>query len=274
MRCSRFPLRSALRSIAIALLGAVWFVALRPKPDTSADAPLPTAPGVAGPEQGRREGQRGHRDREQGRCDRAGDRAPSAGRRDEGRRKTTVTKTPTATKVTKTTATKVDARQAPPSPPRRSTRRLRCSRHSIAARSSSCSSATRSSDSDSVATLVRGIGKRKKVVARVVSIKDVGKYQTFTADTPIQQAPTTLVIGPKRRAKVIVGFTSIGELARPSPTCRAQQRLAIRTSWQRAASNCGRRRKRAARSHRDVTVTVVDGRLGPWLGVWTLRRSC
>ena len=40
------PLRIAL--VAIALLGAVWFVALRPTPDTSADAPLPAAPGVAG----------------------------------------------------------------------------------------------------------------------------------------------------------------------------------------------------------------------------------
>ena len=61
--------------------------------------------------------------------------------------------------------------------------------------------------------MVRSIGKRKKVVARVVSIKDVGDYQTFTADTPIQQAPTIMVIGPRKNVKLIVGFTSVGELA-------------------------------------------------------------
>ena len=40
------PFRIAL--VAIALLGAVWFVALRPKADSGADAPLPAAPGVTG----------------------------------------------------------------------------------------------------------------------------------------------------------------------------------------------------------------------------------
>ena len=34
--------------VAVALLGAVWFVALRPKPEAGTDAPLPVAPGVAG----------------------------------------------------------------------------------------------------------------------------------------------------------------------------------------------------------------------------------
>ena len=40
------PLRIAL--LAIVLIGALWFTVLRPKPDSSADAPLPQAPGVAG----------------------------------------------------------------------------------------------------------------------------------------------------------------------------------------------------------------------------------
>ena len=40
------PLRIAL--LAIVPLGALWFIVLRPKPDSSADAPLPPAPGVAG----------------------------------------------------------------------------------------------------------------------------------------------------------------------------------------------------------------------------------
>ena len=47
----------------------------------------------------------------------------------------------------------------------------------------------------------------------MVSIKDVGKYSTFTSATPVAQAPTTIVIGPKRNAKMIVGFTSPGEIA-------------------------------------------------------------
>jgi hypothetical protein len=69
-----------------------------------------------------------------------------------------------------------------------------------------------SADSAAVAAMVRDVGRRKTVVARVASIKDVGKYETFTAKTTIAQAPTTMVIGPKRTVKLIVGFTSPGEI--------------------------------------------------------------
>lgn len=202
------PLRIAL--IAIALLGAVWFVALRPKPDTSADQPLPAAPGVAGLNKAVAKA-----DAATAVANKAAatEQATGADATDVTKAsKTTVTKTPTATKVTKTTATKVTpAKAAKPAVPVNPAASLitALDRGQVVVllfRNSS-------SDSSSVATLVRGVGKRKKVVARVVSIKDVGDYQTFTADTPIEQAPTTLVIGPKRRAKVIVGFTSTGEIA-------------------------------------------------------------
>ncbi len=204
------PLRIAL--IAFALLGAVWFVALRPKADTSSDAPLPTAPGVAGLNKAVAKANVATATANKAAAtEQATGTEPAEATKAT---KVTVTKTPTATKVTKTTATKVTPAKVTPAKP------------AVAVNPAAPLLAAldrgqvvvllfrnSSTDSSSVATLVRGIGKRKKVVARVVSIKDVGKYQTFTTDTPIEQAPTTLVIGPKRRAKIIVGFTSSGELS-------------------------------------------------------------
>jgi hypothetical protein len=204
------PLRIVL--VAIALLGAVWFVALRPKPDTSADKPLPAAPGVAGLNKAVAKANGAVATANKAA---ATEQATGADATDATKvTKTTVTKTPAGTKVTKTTATKV----TPVKPvPKKPVVTVNPSASLLAALDRGqvvvLMFRNTSSDSDSVATLVRGIGKRKKVVARVVSIKDVGVYQTFTADTPVEQAPTTLVIGPKRRAKVIVGFTSSGELS-------------------------------------------------------------
>ncbi len=202
------PLRIAL--IAIVLLGAVWFVALRPKPDTSAEAPLPAAPGVAG------------LNRAVAKADVAAATASKAAAAEQATgadatpapagaqatKSTKVTRTPGATKVTKTTTVKPAAKPAkavnPAAPLLAALKRGQVV--VLLFRNSS-------SDSDSVATLVRSIGKRKKVVARVVRIKDVGRYQTFTAQSPVAQAPTTMIIGPRKRAKVIVGFTSVGELS-------------------------------------------------------------
>ncbi len=71
----------------------------------------------------------------------------------------------------------------------------------------------RSSDSEAVAASVRKLSRHHgKVIIRVVSISDVGKYSAFTRETPVNQAPTTLIIGPSRKARVIVGFTDGGEL--------------------------------------------------------------
>ena len=212
------PLRIGL--IAIVLLGALWFTVLRPKPDTSADAPLPQAPGVTGLATATQKAQSavGTANKaaagEQATGADATDAAAAAKARAAAaaaaaaKKATTVTvtKTPAGTKVTKTTK-KTTAKKAPANPAAPLLTALGDGKVVVLLFRNT------STDSADVSAMVRSIGKRKKVVSRVVSIKDVGDYQTFTADTPIQQAPTIMVIGPRKNVKLIVGFTSVGELA-------------------------------------------------------------
>ena len=208
------PLRIGL--IAIILLGALWFTVLRPKPDTSADAPLPQAPGVAGLATATQKAQGAVSTAnkaaagEQATGADATDAAAAAAAKAKAAKSTTVTvtKTPNATKVTKktsTTAKKAPAKAANPAAPLLTA--LGDGKVVVLLFRNT------SSDSADVSTMVRSIGKRKKVVSRLAWIRDVGDYQTFTADTPIQQAPTIMVIGPRKNVKLIVGFTSVGELA-------------------------------------------------------------
>jgi len=70
-----------------------------------------------------------------------------------------------------------------------------------------------SSVSRAVAGAVRAVPRRHgKVVIRVSDIRQVGAYSLFTTQTPVTQAPTVLVIGPSRKARVIVGYTYVGEI--------------------------------------------------------------
>lgn len=211
------PLRIAL--VAIVLLGALWFTVLRPKPDTTADAPLPQAPGVTGLATAtqKAQGAVGTANKaaatEQATGTDAADAAAAAAAAKAKAKatatkstKVTVTKTPGSTKVTKTTTVKkAPAKAANPAAPLLTA--LGDGKVVVLLFRNT------SSDSADVSTMVRSIGKRKKVVSRLAWIRDVGDYQTFTADTPIQQAPTVMVIGPKKNVKLIVGFTSVGELA-------------------------------------------------------------
>ena len=206
------PLRIGL--IAIVLLGALWFTVLRPKPDTSADAPLPQAPGVTGLATATQKAQSAVGTANKAAANEqatgadatdaaAAAKAKAAAAAAKKSTTVTVTKTPAGTKVTKTTT----AKKAPANPAAPLLTALADGKVVVLLFRNT------SSDSADVSTMVRSIGKRKKVVSRLVSIKDVGDYQTFTADTPIQQAPTIMVIGPRKNVKLIVGFTSVGELA-------------------------------------------------------------
>ncbi len=71
-----------------------------------------------------------------------------------------------------------------------------------------------SSDSAAVERAARQVSATSKhrIRLRVTNIGNVGKYAVFTEKTPIAQAPTTLIIGPKKTARVIVGFTTAGEI--------------------------------------------------------------
>jgi len=204
------PLRIALA--AIVLLGALWFTVLRPKPNTGAEAPLPQAPGVAGLATATQKAQGAVATANKAA---ATEQATGA---DAAKSSVSVTKTPTATKVTKSTTVKKGSKEAtvsktatvkkaPPNPAAPLLTALNDGKVVVLLFRNT------SPDSADVSTLVRTIGKRKKVVSHLAWIRDVGEYQTFTADTPIQQAPTVMVIGPRKNVKLIVGFTSAGELA-------------------------------------------------------------
>ncbi|HTN25144.1 MAG TPA: hypothetical protein VL120_14225 [Solirubrobacteraceae bacterium] len=69
---------------------------------------------------------------------------------------------------------------------------------------------------DDIATrgVLRGLDlHRGKVAVHVVPITQVGRYPAITEGITIAQSPTTLVIGPKRSARVIVGLTESKELS-------------------------------------------------------------
>lgn len=51
-----------------------------------------------------------------------------------------------------------------------------------------------------------------RVLVRTVPIGDVGDYEAITRGVQITQSPTVLVIGPKRTAKAVVGFTETAEI--------------------------------------------------------------
>ena len=51
-----------------------------------------------------------------------------------------------------------------------------------------------------------------RVVVRVAGIADVADYRAITTGVQVTQAPTTLVIGPGRRATAITGYTDAAEI--------------------------------------------------------------
>ncbi len=242
--------------IAVLALAAVWFVALRPKPDSAASTPAapPTAPGVAGLT----------RSIDKARAATAAANASvtkvqSTAAATSGGRATTTT---TATTASGTTATKSTTATAPaptvnstggkaaPSPAAAAKPKaiVVAKRHSATAVVKTPAGKTvvvakpkpkavavgpaaplvaalahhkvvvlmfgnSSSDSAAVATAVKRLPRRHgKVVIRITNINQVGRYSVFTADTPVTQAPTVLVIGSSRKGRVIVGYTYTGEL--------------------------------------------------------------
>lgn len=202
------PFRIAL--VAVALLGAVWFVALRPKTDSTADAPPPAAPGVTGLTSAA-----GKAESAAKAAQASAERSEAAVRAAESESSAPAPAKPVKAKPAEPTVT------AASKPAAAKEKKSSASRNPAAPLLAALDRGqvvvllfrNRSDDSAAVARMVRSIGERRKVVARVASIKDVGRYQTFTGTTQVSQAPTTMVIGPRRNAQVIVGFTSTGEIA-------------------------------------------------------------
>ncbi len=201
------PLRIAL--IAVVVLAGVWFVALRPKGATNEPPlqPAPTAPGVKGLsnsiEKARNatEAANAAATASQNAAKQAaGESGSSASAAKPSTTKSTVTTKPAATVVKAGSRPVTAAALGAPL-----VRALSNGKTVV------LMFRNRSADSAAVARLVRTTS-RKNVVVRVASISQVGKYDVFTRSTTVNQAPTVLVIGPKRTARVIVGYTSAGEL--------------------------------------------------------------
>jgi hypothetical protein len=71
----------------------------------------------------------------------------------------------------------------------------------------------RGSDDRAVRRAVSAIDRHDgKVVVKVAPVAAVGRYEAITRDVQVLQSPTVLVIGPDRKARAIVGFTTTGEL--------------------------------------------------------------
>jgi hypothetical protein len=51
-----------------------------------------------------------------------------------------------------------------------------------------------------------------RVTVRFANIDDVAKYEAITRGVDVLQPPTTLVIGPDRKARTIVGYTEAREI--------------------------------------------------------------
>jgi len=68
-------------------------------------------------------------------------------------------------------------------------------------------------DDRAAMTAVRRLaGSDKKVVAAYPSISQVGRYETITRDLDIMVAPTVVVIGQDRKARVVTGYTDVDVL--------------------------------------------------------------
>jgi hypothetical protein len=198
------PLRFAL--IGIVLFGAIWFVALRPK--SSSDEPKAvTAPGV----QGLTNSVAKARSAKEA-ADASVARTEQAVANADGSSTDSATSASSSSR-SRTSGSKASRASAVPTgaAARRDARRL------VAALNDGkvvvLLFRNGSADSEHNANVVRTIDRRGgRVVRRVTSITQIGNYAVFTSKTTANQAPTTYVIGHKRRAKVIVGYTSVGEI--------------------------------------------------------------
>lgn len=210
------PLRIALG--AVLFFALIWFVALRPK--GAAEEPKSvTAPGVTGlagavaDARGATEAASAAASRSEQAAANVGEQAAGSenGAAKSGNKAGSKTSSKTATKTSSKTAKAGTTKVLSGAAARADARKL------VAALNRGQAVVllfrNNSSDSDHVARVVRGLDRRGgRVVTRVVSISQLGNYGVFTDKTTVSEPPTTFVIGNKRRAKLIVGYTSTTEV--------------------------------------------------------------
>jgi hypothetical protein len=166
------PLLVAL--LAVVALAGLWVVALRPKADTAADAPLPPPAQAAAAAKPVR---------------------PAAAA------------TPAAKPVQPAPAVKA---AAPAGAAERAVLRDMAANRVVVL----LFWAKRGADDRAVRDAVRGLDRRGgRVAVHVASITDVGRFESITRDVTVTQSPTTLVIDRAGEAQAIVGLTEPRELA-------------------------------------------------------------
>jgi hypothetical protein len=201
------PVQIALAAVVV--LGALWFVALKPKSDTSgSDAPLPThtAPGTAGLTKAvaKAEGASAASDAANAKIQSAsavasGDAstaAPAAA---------TAGTDATAGKATAPAAAASDAAAVEGVDP--SARLLSQLDHGKVV--VLLFSGKGADDRAARAAVRRAARRDKRIAVRFAPVAEVGRYEAITSGVKVLSAPTALVIGSDHKAKVLDGFIDV-----------------------------------------------------------------
>jgi hypothetical protein len=183
--------------VALVVVGALWFVVLRPNPGggTSATPAPKTAPGVTG-------------------LTNDVAKAKGAVAKANGATGGAATSTGTSTGSTATPAPKAKSRSdlaadAVTGDPSRSI--LAAVDHGKVAVVLFWSST--GADDRAVHQALRGVDKHHgKVLTRTVPISQVGKYEAITRGAEVLESPTVFVVGPHGKARAIAGFTHSREI--------------------------------------------------------------
>jgi len=194
------PFRIAL--VALLIVAAAWFTVLKPKNDSASSAPPPVAPGVKGLVNEVAKAKAASAQSDAANAAVGGTIAQSAPKA------AAAASTKASAKVASKTATS-KAKAAAGGDPSVPLLRELGKNHAVVLLFFS----PKGSDDKFVRAQVRAVGRHHGHVAvRTASIKSVGRYEAITQGVKVTQSPTVLVIGPKKTAVPIVGYTTAAEI--------------------------------------------------------------
>jgi hypothetical protein len=200
------PFRIAL--VAVLAAGALWMTVLKPKP--AEEAPLPKAPGATGLGNAVSKAKGAV-----AKSNAASAKTQAATGGIAAATTTAKAKTHAAVAATSSTGSSHAAKAAKTARAAKAGDRSAALIHALDARKTVVLLFwnRRGADDRAVRTAVRGLPTHGgKVVTKVVPISQVGRYEAITSGAQVLEAPTTLVIGPDRKAHPIVGFTTAAEI--------------------------------------------------------------
>jgi hypothetical protein len=200
------PLRIAL--VALLVIAAAWFTVLKPKSDSGSTAPPPVAPGVKGLAN------------------------------DVAKAKAASAQSDAANAAIQTAT---GGQSATPKPAAAATSTAASKPAGAAASKAASAKGSKAAAGDPSAPLLRELGKKHAVVllfysrqgsddafvrgqvravsrhhghvaVKAAAIRTVGRYEAITQGVKVTESPTVLVIGPKKTAVPIVGYTTTAEI--------------------------------------------------------------